>query len=551
MVKALSSLRREGKVTRSNTKHEKVSQRLAALQDISSKLMRPESGGENLLHDILEKSLSLLVCDAGSLYLKGHNGSLVFEVSLNRSIAFHFERHEIPTNNKGLAAHVLRTGESLNLKNVHEIPSGSDLEFDDTIDRRTGYRTRSVLAQPLVSTKGEVLGVLQLINRKWRSEELWPSNDEEKLSRMPDFSDEDAELLQSFAAVASSSIENANLYKNIEALFEGFVVASVHAIEARDPATRGHSDRVALLTVDLAEKVSNSRDNEVRGIHFTPIQIAELRYAALLHDFGKIGVPESVLNKEEKLSEMQKVKIRARFTEFKQSAEIKALRQMLWSCHKEKRIPTDLEIRRLEKSIKQFSGNIEDMWSKILDLNQPTVLTEDRSKILTNIEHISCEDCSGHVQSLLEPAEIKNLKIVKGSLSQEERFSIEEHVTFTYEFLKKIPWTQDLSSVPEMAYTHHEMLNGTGYPRGVKAELISSQTRIMTICDIFDALVANDRPYKPALSFDKALSILEMEAKAGKLDARFLKVFIEAKVFDNREFAYKIATPAKIRKRAA
>lgn len=530
-------------MAKTKKKHERVSQRLAALQDISTKLMHPKSDGQNLLKDILEKSLSLLVCDAGSLYLKNANGNLVFEVSLNRSIDFQFERHELDYPNRGLAAYVQATGQSLNISDVYEIPSNQDFEFDSSFDKKTGYRTRSVLAQPLMTTKGEVLGVLQLINRKWKSDETWPSEDLEKISRMPDFSQEDSQLLLSFAAVASSSIENANLYKNIEALFEGFVVASVSAIESRDLATRGHSDRVALLTVDLAEKVSFCQDNEIKDIQYSTMQLSEIRYAALLHDFGKIGVPEEVLNKEEKLSIFQKAAIRSRFNEFKQTAEIKTLREVIRSCMQNNRVPTPLEMKRIEKNILDFGTNIEDMWEKILDLNRPTVLSEDRSKILVDLEHIHCEDCRGNVKPLLEPEEVKNLSIFKGSLSIEERRSIEQHVTFTYEFLKRIPWTQDLGHVPDIAYGHHEMLNGSGYPRGISADQIPSQTRIMTICDIFDALVANDRPYKPALPLERALSILEMEAKAGKIDPRFLKVFIEAKVYENAAFQEKMDGP--------
>jgi HD-GYP domain-containing protein (c-di-GMP phosphodiesterase class II) len=510
-------------------------ERLEALQDIAVELMQPRDLSL-MLKLVVDKAVDLLVSDAASLYLKNTEDNLSFEVAVNRSMHFEFKKYTLPIAGRGVAAYVFRTGENLNIEDVRLIAPDSPYRFDDSFDRRTTYRTRSMLSVPLRSSKGNSLGVLQLVNRKSSREMIWPSQDPDQIREMPTFTPEDMRLLQSFAAVASAAIENAKLYTDIEHLFEGFVKASVHAIESRDSGTRGHSERVAALTVDLAENVSRSQDDGVKAIQYTTNQIAEIRYASLLHDFGKIGVREATLLKEEKLSQMQQFQIRSRLNDFKARAEIKTLRHYLEQLTREGRAPNQLEWARLERDIKDFGLQIEGYWDLILDLNAPTVLDRDKSQALESLLHVNCESCKGQVEPLLKPAEVTSLKILRGSLNEDERLEIESHVVHTVEFLKQIPWTADFSRIPEIAGAHHERLTGRGYPYKLAAPQIPDQARMMAICDIFDALVANDRPYKPAVPIEKALSILEMQCKAGELDNRFFKIFVEARIFENPTF---------------
>jgi HD-GYP domain-containing protein (c-di-GMP phosphodiesterase class II) len=510
-------------------------ERLKVLQEISVELMTARHLHETLSL-IVNKAVDLLLCDAGSLYLTASEDSLSFEVAVNRSIKFDFERSTLPLSSPALASYAYKTGEPLLIPDVYEIQAAAPYQFDERFDKSLGYRTKSVLIQPLRSSKGSTLGVLQLINRKSKKNQTWPSTDERAIARMPEFTEDDARLLQSFAGVASASIENAQLNKDIESLFEGFVTAAVHAIETRDFATRGHSERVAALTVDLAEKVSRSDDSELRHIHFNEGQLAEIRYASLLHDFGKIGVREATLLKEEKLSPLQKLQIRSRFNEFKNAAEINVLRDYLGRLMREGRAPQSLEWERCEQQIREFGLQVEEYWDLVLDLNKPTILDADRSEKLKHLASAECEGCGGEHKKLLESSEVFSLNIRKGSLTEEERREIESHVTYTYKFLSRIPWTGALSRVPDIAFAHHERLNGRGYPRGLSAEKIPDQARIMAVCDIFDALAANDRPYKPAVPVPKALAILEMQAKAGDIDSRFLKAFIEGRVYENPRF---------------
>ena len=517
-----------------STKSE-IQERLDALQEISVELMTSRTLGDTLTL-IVNKAVDLLLCDGGSLYLKSDKDLLVFEVAVNRSVAIDFRRQMIPIDSQGLAAYSFRTGQSLNLRDVQEIGPEDPYCFDDSFDRAMTYRTRSVLTQPLKSSKGEKLGVIQLINRKRSRQNAWPSTDAKQISRMPLFDEDDARLLESFAAVASAAIEKAQLYRDIENLFEGFVKASVQAIEARDLTTRGHSDRVAVLTVALAEHVSRSQEPALRDLYFNDTQLAEIRYASLLHDFGKIGVKESTLQKQEKLSLVQRLEIELRFERFKRASETQVLREYINRLLKDAKAPNQLEIARIERQIRDFGLQIDDYWRQILALNRPAVMDGGEQPSLDQLAQISHLDCEGHSHSLLAPTEIQSLRILRGSLTKEERIEIESHVVHTYEFLRKIPWTRELARVPEIAYAHHERLNGTGYPRGVLAPEIPFQSRMMAICDVFDALVASDRPYKQAIPVAKALDILDQEAKRNQLDPSFLKVFVEARIYELAEF---------------
>ncbi len=520
---------------------------MRALQEISAELLSPK-GLHETLETVIRRAIDLFVCDAGSLYLRDGQG-LYFEVAVNESKAINFERHKL-SNQVGLARHSYEAGQAVRIADVYSLPKSAPYRFDSTFDQKVGYRTKSVLVYPIRNMAGEVIGVVQLINRKRRRGQKWPVTNAAELRKMPAFTIQDERLLASFAAVVSAAIENARLNKNIQDLFEGFVTASVQAIESRDLATRGHSDRVAYLTVDLAKMVDRDESRELRDFRFTKAQLSEIRYAALLHDFGKIGVREDTLNKEEKLLPTQKLEIRARFDGFRAAAEVSSLREYLNQLVRENRAPNEFEMKALEKRIREFGLKIEDYWALVLSLNEPTILAEDKSKRLDELSHVHCVDCHGKSQPLLQESEVFCLKIKRGSLTDDERREIESHVTHTYEYLKKIPWTPDLAGIPEIAYGHHERVDGRGYPRKIGAGDIPVQSRIMAVCDIFDALVASDRPYKPSLPVEKALAILEDQGRTGGLEPAVVKAFVEGRVYESPDFA-KLCPHLKVNKKAA
>lgn len=510
-------------------------ERLKALQDIVVELMSHKDLNETLKF-IVCKAMKLLMADAASLYIKNVDGeTLTFEVAVNQSLTAVFEKTSVPISDTGIANYVFRQQKALNIADVRKIES-QDYRFNDSFDRNFGYHTKSVLTLPLSSTKGKALGVIQVINRKNNPLEKWPLKDPMLLKEMPAFTEEDASLLESFSGIASAAIENNLLYSEIEKLLEGFVKASVHAIESRDPTTSGHSERVAALTVNLAENSSRSQDEGLKELNYNNQQIAEIRYASLLHDFGKIAVRESTLLKEEKLTPQQKYEIMHRFKDFRHATEKNVLYSYVDKLLKEQRRPNDIEWKKIKEEIQSFGLQMEDAWLLVEELNKPTVLNHDQTAKLKEISHRHCKDCEGNLKPLLHEDEISRLSILRGSLTQDERKEIESHVAHTVQFLKKIPWTQRFSNLVHIAGAHHEKLNGKGYPNSLAEEQIPDQARMMTICDIFDALVASDRPYKKALPLEKALDILEMQVKSQELDKRFFKVFVEAKIWEAPSF---------------
>jgi HD-GYP domain-containing protein (c-di-GMP phosphodiesterase class II) len=340
------------------------------------------------------------------------------------------------------------------------------------------------------------------------------------------------ELVASLASQAAVAFENSRLYEAIQTLFEGFVRASVVAIEARDPTTSGHSFRVANLTVALAETVDRSTDPTYGAVRFTRDQMKEIRYASLLHDFGKVGVREEVLVKAKKLYPAQLELIKQRFQFVKRSMQVESL---------QKKLDYVLEKGREEylEKLGTFDGEIADQlkevdgyFSTVLQSNEPTVLPEGNFEKLTEIAARHFLDFDGADEALLNTDEVRLLSIRKGSLDESERLQIESHVVHTFNFLTQIPWTREIRNIPEIARSHHEKLTGKGYPNKLNAPDIPLQTRMMTISDIFDALAASDRPYKRAVPVEKAIQILEMEMKDGNIDENLFKLFVEAQMWD-------------------
>jgi HD-GYP domain-containing protein (c-di-GMP phosphodiesterase class II) len=356
--------------------------------------------------------------------------------------------------------------------------------------------------------RGEVTGVLQALNK-----------------RSGTFTDEDIELLLALGGQASGAIENALLHDEINRLFEGFVSASVVAIEARDPTTAGHSGRVADLTVNLAWALEHESTGPYAKVTFTPKDVQEMRYASLLHDFGKVGVREHVLVKAEKLYPQELVMLRARFALARKDRQLRSTERRLVAA----RAGEDVEAGEAERLASELK-ELDEVLQFILACNRPTVLPSGGFERLTDIGRQSFRDAWEGEQPLLLPVEVQRLSIPRGSLSADERLEIESHVTHTFRFLSQIPWTRALRRVPEIAYAHHERLNGQGYPRKMPAEAIPIQSKMMAISDVYDALTASDRPYKKAVPHPAALDILHQEARTGMLDAEMLRVFIEAEV---------------------
>ena len=492
-----------------------------------------------LLGMILSQARRITWSDAASLYLveRRDDGAapttLRFKLSQNHSLPdIPFTEYTVPIDHASLAGHAAASGELLAIDDVYLLPEGASYQQNRSFDEKFGYRTRSMLVVPMKTQRDEIIGVLQLINRKRRMETVLPDADAVRREVLP-YGPHDRELVTALAAQAGVAIENSLLYEDIERLFEGFVTAAVTAIESRDPTTSGHSGRVAALTVGLAEAVPRAGRGPYRDLRFSREQIREIRYAGLLHDFGKVGVRERVLVKEKKLYAPDLELIRHRFAYLLQQADLQFERERADYLLAHGAATYDQAVARLDAVRRRQRAELQRFLDAIVNANEPTVLPAGTFDDLHEIGRRTFRDVDGTERPLLREPELQYLMIRQGNLDERERREIESHVTHTYRFLEQIPWTRELRRIPAIAYAHHEKLDGRGYPRRITAEAIPVQTRMMTIADIFDALTATDRPYKRAVSRERALDILAAEAKEGALDRDLLDTFVEARIFEH------------------
>jgi HD-GYP domain-containing protein (c-di-GMP phosphodiesterase class II) len=504
----------------------------------------------DLLDLILSKSREITCSDAGSVYLLDRTGTepkLIFAAAQTDSLPnISFEYASIPLNLASLAGYVAMTGESLNIPDAYALPDNVPYRFDRHFDVESNYRTVSVLVLPMQNRDGDTIGVLQLIDRKLKADlRITPTN---ALSITQAYSDWELQIVRSLAAQAAISIERNQLIDSIEVLFAGFVTAAVHAIESRDPTTAGHSARVAKLSVRLSQEVSEVEDGILRSIVFSDRQIQEIRYAALLHDFGKIGIPEAIVQKERKLYPHQLTEISHRFNLMRRTWELECAQQKfshLFHYNKcqhqgEDNCPHCGYLQQLDRDLAIKFDRLQAYWELLNQLDLPGVIQSP--KFAERVDEITADlqqlaqytylDLDGNPQPVITAAEIHQLLIPRGSLTSAERLIVESHVNHTYDFLRQIPWTKHLQDVPKIASSHHEKLDGSGYPHGLMAIDIPIQSQIMTIADIYDALTASDRPYKPKLSLDRTLSILHQEAAAGKINLDLLALFEQRQIYD-------------------
>ncbi|MDT8384210.1 MAG: HD domain-containing phosphohydrolase [Gammaproteobacteria bacterium] len=373
---------------------------------------------------------------------------------------------------------------------------------------------RSVMCVPLL-VEAEVIGLIQIDTHR----------------QTHSFDQEDLQILTGIGAQVAVALKNFGLYEDIEQLFEGFVTASVHAIEERDPATAGHSFRVAEYSQRLAQAVDGSQHQALRDIRFSLEQIRELRYAALLHDFGKVGVREHVLIKARKLYHSQLDVLQERFRYARASLERQAYRELVYQ-HSEL---SPAEFRRhrgaVEARLKLEAGRLQRFMAIIRHANEPSVIDDQVNGELQAVADFVFPGEQGEAVALLNTAEFEALTLARGSLTPDERLDIQSHVSHTFSFLSHIPWTGSLAAVADIAHAHHEKLDGSGYPQGLKGDEIPIPARVMTVADIFDALTAGDRPYKRSLSVDKALDLLKHEAAHGKIDPLLVEVFIDSQAY--------------------
>jgi HD-GYP domain-containing protein (c-di-GMP phosphodiesterase class II) len=474
-------------------------------------VLSSETDLKRLLHLILKICRKAVVADAGSIYVRERDvpggkftDSLLFMVAQNDSVEIpQGSLRQLPVNKESIAGYVAVTGKPLNIDDVANINPDLPFRTSTAFTNQLSYRTRSMLTVPLKNIEHEVVGVLQLINHK--DTPLRKLTDEKQIDAyVTPFNLHDESVVLSVASIAAVSIERTELHENITALFEGFLNSSIASIDERDRVTSGHSRRVMGYAMAFVDAAAKYPDHPFHALCEPPERRRQLQFAAQLHDIGKIGVPEYILNKEAKLS-------RDAFEQLIARIDYIAVRRIIdpdsvsWKTAEELEEDREL-IERINTSGKMRA--------------------EDYDKLLL-LARKSFTDLKGCTIPLLSAYDLEALTISRGNLTAAERDLINTHARSTYRILSQIPWTSGLTQVPLIAAQHHERIDGTGYPDGLRGDEIILESRILAVIDIYEALVAQDRPYKPKMVPEAAIGILRAEVAANHLDGEVVTFFIE------------------------
>jgi len=477
-----------------------------------------------LLELIVKEARSFTDADGGSLYIK-EGDKLNFLVAQTASLERRsntkpsFKSFYVPLTKASISGFVAVTGEVLNIPDVYHIPPIVEYRFNKDFDVKMDYRSKSMLTVPMRDHQDEIIGVLQLVNSMDKNGKVVPFKIEYEL------------LILSLASQAAVAIRNANLIAEIKNLFRSLVHYSVKAIDSRSRHTAGHSSRVAKYSKRFAEAINEEVEGRLGKINFTSEQIEELHMCGLLHDIGKIGVKEAVLEKTTKLSDAQMEAIASRFEAIKASFVARALQQKL-ELASSKRDESGL-FQEIDNRLQNETKSLDSDLTFLQMINNPIHnLSPDDLKRLREIAERTYHDTAGEMRYFLTGTEYENLSVTRGNLTAAEYKEIQRHVDYSLAILDKIRFTKDLENIPKYAAGHHEYLNGSGYPKGLKGDEIALQARILCIADIYDALTAPDRPYKKAVPLEQSLKILQDEASRGKLDPDLVDLFVRRKLYE-------------------
>jgi HD-GYP domain-containing protein (c-di-GMP phosphodiesterase class II) len=538
LASAIEFYKTKSRLRETEKQHLIVSKERTRLSEIGVALSA-EKDLNKLLSMVLKEGRSLGKCEGASLYLMEKNElgepELLFKLTQNSKVDFDFQEMRFALTSDSLAGYVALNGEILNIRDVYQLDKDLPYSFDKSFDLKIGYRSKELLVLPMKNHKGNIIGVLQFVNT-FGNDNLREIGEN---SEVGGFSLAKQGLLAGLASQAAVAIDNSQLIENIQNLFEGFVSASVNAIESRDPVTSGHSFRVAELTTNLAKMLDRESNGRYKHLTFNAEQLKEIRYASLLHDFGKVGVKENVLLKANKLHASRFQYIALKIEWQKQLLQKRFYQQLLTegvslvgesfntSIVSNPKILESNAYKDLQKQLTQ----LDQYQQTLTQANRPSVLEQEVVEELSQMASYQMNSEFPFNQSLINDSDFLSLSISKGSLTQRERKEIQSHVVYTQAFLARIPWTDELSAIPTIAGAHHEKLDGSGYPLGLIETEIPVASKVMTIADIFDALTAQDRPYKKAINYQMALDILSDEAKKGKVDQQMLNTFIQAEVY--------------------
>ena len=494
-----------------------ILKRLETLNAIGVALSSERDLG-NLLERILDAARDFAHADGGTLY-RVANEQLVFEVLRNDTLGLRMGgktgkpidfaplplyRENGSPNDTLVVAHAALTGETVNIPDAYTA-QGYDFSGTRAFDSKTGYRSQSFLTVPMKDHSGAVIGVLQLINAKDRD------------GSMRAFSQADQQLVESLASQAAIALNNRQLIEQLEKLFEALINLVNTAIDEKSPYTAGHCSRVPVLTMLLAEAASRTTTGPLADFRMSEADRYELKIAGLLHDCGKITTPVHVVDKATKLETLfDRIElIDTRIEVLLRDAEIARLKGELSAEDHAQRV-RDLIADRERVRVSNIGGEFMDdaAIKAIVDLAARAWHTHD-----------------GGERTLLNAEELENLTIRRGTLNNAERDIINRHIDVTIDMLEALPWPAHLARVPEYAGGHHERMDGKGYPRKLTRDQMSVPARVMGIADIFEALTARDRPYKPAKTLSESLTILGRMKMDGHVDPDLFDIFVRERVY--------------------
>lgn len=480
-----------------------------------------------LLEKIVTEACNFTNADGGTLYLlEGErlnfciSKSISLGISIGGATGQPVTYEPVPLDPAFVSAYAAIMRKTVNIPDVYE-----STEFDFTgpkkYDEVTGYRSVSMLVVPMMNHEDDVIGVLQLLNAQ-----------DPDTGDVISFDDHSVVLAESLASQAAVAITNARLIKETERLFESFLQVMVTALDARSKYTHGHVRRVAGLALELATAINETDEGPFKDIHFSDDEINELRIAGWMHDIGKIITPQHVMDKAVKLE-----------TIFDRSELVKTRYELILSQIKTRYLEEKIELVKenapekklaaLEEKFEKEKADAEAEMDFVLRCNNPGEFMKDME--VESLKRIAGKnyDINGEKHPRLTGDELENLSIRKGSITEDEREIMKDHIRITIRMLDKIPFIKKLKNVPLYAGSHHEALDGSGYPRGLKAGNLPLQSRILALADFFEALTASDRPYKKRMPLEKAFSIVESEVQKGRLDAELFRLFKDRKVYDN------------------
>jgi len=523
--------------------YELLLQRLHKLTEIGASLVISRDNIA-LLEQILLGAKDLTHADGGTLYLKDDQDLLQFEVLMNDSLQIHlggtssspmtFEAVPLyidgKRNETTVVSYCALHAKVVNIEDAY-LAEGFDFSGTRKFDAQSNYHSKSFLTVPMKNHENDIIGVLQLINRR------------DENNHNIAFSKTDQQLVESLTATAAVSLTGKSLIDDLHHLFESFVKVIALAIDEKSPYTGGHCRRVPELTMMLAEACINTQQGPLKDFTMNDEDIYTLKTAAWLHDCGKIVTPEHIMDKSTKLSTIyDRIEtINTRFDVAKRDLEITYLREQLAKqtnttpdniAQQTAEILTD-DVRLLEKD-RQFLcfSNIggefmnEKDQQRVANIGQRTIFLEGKNR------------------SFLTDDEQRCLQIPRGTLLPEERLIINQHMDVTIQMLEALPFPKHMQQVPEYACGHHEHMDGSGYPRGLTREQLSIPARMMAIADVFEALIACDRPYKKGKLVSECLRIMAKMKHSQHLDPDLFDVFVREKVY--LEYAKKFVASEQI-----